>query len=308
MLTINIDETDEKISRKLVDSIDAILFDIDGVLLMNHQIIPGSIEFVDKLRKLGKKLAFVTNNAINSPQKILKFLEPFNAQLEEIYNPTSSFIDLLKKNGFNKDIFAIASDGAIEVMRNAGLNVIDYESIQQERLTDVLSVRELSLKGLDRGKNVGIVYVDTNFNTCYGSLQVGQVLLNRIEKVQFFAACPDDTGSIGDNLFLTGPKYNIDALERWSNRKASVIGKPEKALGNIIQSKLKISDSQRILMIGDSIASDMAFAVNSGFKSCLVLSGIFTKGQWDDWKEPENLKPNYIATSLGAIYEKIQDV
>ncbi|KAH1027490.1 hypothetical protein HUJ05_000987 [Dendroctonus ponderosae] len=50
---------------------------------------------------------------------------------------------------------------------------------------------------------------------------------------------------------IDGPKCNIDALERWSNRKASVIGKPEKALGNIIQSKLNISDGQRILMIGD---------------------------------------------------------
>lgn len=39
-----------------------------GVLLISHHPIPGSIEFVDKLRKLGKKLAFVTNNALNSPQ------------------------------------------------------------------------------------------------------------------------------------------------------------------------------------------------------------------------------------------------
>lgn len=94
---------------------------------MNHHPIPGAIEFVDKLRKLGKKLAFVTNNALNSPHKIYKFLEPFNAELDEIYNPTSSFIDLLKKDGYKKDVFAISSDGAIEVMRTAGLNVIDYE-------------------------------------------------------------------------------------------------------------------------------------------------------------------------------------
>lgn len=54
-------------------------------------------------------------------------MEPFNAQHDEVYTPTSCFIDFLKDNGFKKDIFAISSDGAIEVMRNAGLNVIDYE-------------------------------------------------------------------------------------------------------------------------------------------------------------------------------------
>jgi len=63
-------------AKKLVDSVDVVLSDCDGVLWTSDSVIPGGPSAIDKLKAMGKKVFFVTNNSNKSRKEyVQKFLE-----------------------------------------------------------------------------------------------------------------------------------------------------------------------------------------------------------------------------------------
>lgn len=49
--------------KQLLDSVDSVLFDCDGVIWQGDQAVPGAAQVINLLRENGKKVFFVTNNS-----------------------------------------------------------------------------------------------------------------------------------------------------------------------------------------------------------------------------------------------------
>lgn len=49
--------------EQLLDSVDSVLFDCDGVIWRGDQAIPGAAQVINRLKETGKKVFFVTNNS-----------------------------------------------------------------------------------------------------------------------------------------------------------------------------------------------------------------------------------------------------
>lgn len=49
--------------KQLLDSVDSVLFDCDGVIWRGDQVIPGAPRVINLLKEKGKKVFFLTNNS-----------------------------------------------------------------------------------------------------------------------------------------------------------------------------------------------------------------------------------------------------
>ena len=61
----------------------AILLDVDGVLHVSGEAIPGAAAAVDRLREVGHRLRFVTNNTTTSRAQLAEELRAMGVQLDD---------------------------------------------------------------------------------------------------------------------------------------------------------------------------------------------------------------------------------
>ena len=65
---------DSDSAKLLIESVDNFLFDCDGVIWNWPHAIEGSVECVNKLKKLGKRCFFVTNNNSKTRKMVIDML------------------------------------------------------------------------------------------------------------------------------------------------------------------------------------------------------------------------------------------
>ena len=53
------------------------VLDLDGVVYAGKQALPGAVEAVARLRALGKRIAFLTNNSMRSTESVAAKLRAF---------------------------------------------------------------------------------------------------------------------------------------------------------------------------------------------------------------------------------------
>ena len=58
----------------VIDSYDAVLFDLDGVIYLGPIAVPGAAEGIARLHDRGTKIGFVTNNAARPPTVVAEHL------------------------------------------------------------------------------------------------------------------------------------------------------------------------------------------------------------------------------------------
>jgi len=74
-------------TKRLIDSVDVVLSDCDGVLWTGDAVVPGAPDAINKLKSMGKKIFYVTNNSHKSrAEYVHKFLNlGYHVVDDEIY-------------------------------------------------------------------------------------------------------------------------------------------------------------------------------------------------------------------------------
>ena len=115
----------------------------------------------------------------------------------------------------------------------------------------------------------------------------------------FIAGAADPKIPFGGNELL-GPGAFIKVIEEANQCKAKIFGKPGAELGELLLRTFDIKQPERVLMIGDSISSDIDFGKSIGFQTMLVLTG-GTKIQDLDNTMKMNKKPDYLLSKLADL-------
>src|SRR5689334_25179412 len=64
----------EESTTPIVEAHDLVMFDLDGVVYVGDEAIDGVAERIDRIRATGTHVAFVTNNASRTPDKVAEKL------------------------------------------------------------------------------------------------------------------------------------------------------------------------------------------------------------------------------------------
>ncbi len=258
----------------------AIILDIDGVVLLGKTQVKGAAEAIEKLRVSGFRIFFLTNNGGRSRRSLLQKLlnAGISAVEEECYPASYGVADYISKKYPNAGVYAISSGGLEEELRLKGLNAVDDEN------ADVVAV------AFDSGINY-----EKLTKACRALLK-GAV---------FIASNEDRTFPVEDGL-KPGAGAIVAGLRFSTGKRPSiVIGKPNAYLIKTIMREHHLK-KEEIVIVGDTLETDIMMAKNARVKSVLVLSG--NTGR-DELEKDGKIRPELVLkdiTELPSMIKKIQ--
>ncbi|XP_064556732.1 uncharacterized protein LOC135441166 [Drosophila montana] len=283
--------------EEFFNSFDVVFCDCDGVVWYTlRDFIPGSAQAIGELQRRGKQLTFVTNNSISSVEEHMqKFVKQaaLHIDQQQIVHPAQTICDHLKSIGFEGLIYCLATPPFRQLLRDAGFR------LTEEREGFIIkSLGELH-EAIFGGEPVQAVIIDVDFNLTATKLMHAQFQLKN-PNCLFLAGAADALIPFGAGDII-GPGAFIDVVAQSTGRQPMVLGKPGEALRQLLRQHHAHVPANRVLFIGDSLASDIGFARASGYQTLLVLTGGSSSADVASLPPSHAHMPDYVGDCLGDI-------
>jgi len=231
--------------------------DRDGTLTLENEIISGAIEFLDVLKKKGKKFMVVTNNSSRTPKEHLNQFNKLGLGLKEgnILVSSASAVAFLKQKKIKK-VFWVANKNVSKYFSEEGL-VYDEKTPKAILLTYDDEINYKKIRKLTNFVRKSIPYYATHADI----------------------VCPAKEGTVPDiGTFIKIIEMTTGILPN------KVFGKPDKSFIDPILKKYGLTYKDAVI-IGDRLYTDMKLAENSPITSVLVLAG---ETKREDYEESNN--------------------
>ncbi|MHB2024933.1 MAG: HAD-IIA family hydrolase, partial [Mycobacteriales bacterium] len=114
--------------QPLLEAYDAALVDLDGVLYLDDDAVPGAPQTVEAARARGLRFAFVTNNASRTPEAVAARLRGFGvaATSEDVVTSAQAVGTLLRERlPAGAPVLVVGGEGLRAEVRAAGMRQVD---------------------------------------------------------------------------------------------------------------------------------------------------------------------------------------
>ena len=263
-------------------------------------MIDGIPETLDKLRKAGKKMFFVTNNSTKSRAGYKKKFDGLGLDAvpaEEIFSSSfaaAAYLEQTKFKETGKKVYVIGEVGICEELDLIGIPHIGGPSDSDKQPNMGPGGR------LEVDEDVGAVIVGFDRMVNYYKIQYAQLCINE-ENAEFIATNLDAVTHLTDAQEWAGNGSMVGAIKGCTGQEPTVVGKPSPLMIEYLESKYGV-DRKRICMVGDRLDTDVLFGTDNGLKSLLVLSGVTTE---EKLLSPENtITPDYYADDINAFFSE----
>lgn len=231
----------------------AIVCDLDGTLYLGDSLIPGAIDFLNRVRQSGRQLYYFTNNNSISRRAWAAKLAGLDFPAEERQLMTSADCAdaYLKRHHLYPRIYLVGNSELQQEFASQGFVCLaEDEALRDEPKAVVL------------GFDTEIDY--RKICTCYDLI---------LRDVPYIATHPDVLCPVARDTFKPDVGSFISLFETaTSGRRPVIVGKPTQEAVRFISDKAHLP-VQQIAFIGDRLYTDVRMAVTSGMVSVLVLSG-----------------------------------
>jgi len=248
------------------------LLDGWGTLYVGDQLMPGAKEMLEYLREKDRTIRLVTNSASVSPERLQEKLEGMGL----LFHPSEivssgSLLPMLNEKLQLKEALYLGRAGGLGYLEQAGIDPVDdpvkpvvilssahTEEDERALAEDVLSRKDSLL-----------------------------IVLNPDIAAPMGIDTPD---SQAERRFVSG--YHGWKMHQKTGCKIIFCGKPFPLIFHNAIEKL-IPSMGGVIMIGDTLGTDIAGAVAAGIDSALLLQGNTPADQFNHISESLDVRPNY---------------
>jgi len=257
----------------LADDFDGFLVDLDGVVWIGREPVPGAAEALRALIDGGKEIVFVTNNPGRPPATYAERLRGAGIPVagDRVVTAGVATARLAAESvGAGTGAFVIGAPGLKEAAAESGLELLDGEA----------------------GREAGVVLVSGHREFDYEELLTATLALQGGGAL--FATSRDPTLPMPGGPW-PGTGAVLAAVETASGARAEIGGKPERHLFE--QARALIPSGGRVAMVGDRIASDVEGGRRAGLATILVLTGASSREQAETADPP----PDHVVDDLPGL-------
>lgn len=260
-------------SEPMIDAYDAALFDLDGVIYLGPEAVPGAAEAITALRARGVKLGFVTNNAARTPGSVAEHLRDLGIPAQTCDVVTSAQAGahvLLDRFGPRARILVTGGGGIWAALAEAGL-------------TGVRSADEDPVAVI-QGWSSDLTWAHLNEAAI------------AIQRGAHWLATNTDSTRPTDRGLVPGNGAAVAAVRMAVDVDPEVAGKPYPPLFAETMQRL---GAPHPIFVGDRLDTDIAGASALGLDSLMVLTG--AHGAAELLAAPPAARPTHLGWDVRAL-------
>jgi NagD protein len=243
------------------------LIDMDGVIYSGAKPIPGSVEFVNELKRREVPFLFLTNNSQRSRRDVVEKLAGMGLTVgeEHIFNSamaTARFMSWQKPNG---TAYVLGEGGLLTSLHKNGYALVSDKP-------DFVVVGE--------GLNFTLEMVNRAVDMILDGAKLIATNLDPSPKIKGW-----------NNL---GIKATVAMIEEATGKKAFSVGKPSPVMMRIARKELGLATGETTI-IGDTMETDILGGVQMGYRTILTLSGVSRREDLGNYAFTPDLVVNSVA-------------
>ena len=255
---------------------DLAMLDLDGVVYVGPDAVPGAAKALEIARANGMRLAYITNNASRTPHEVAE-------HLRELAMPEVSDGDVVTSAQAVAHLVADAVPAGSPVLLVGGDGL--RSPLEERGLRCVASMDD------------GPVAVVQGFHPDVGWRQLSEASFAIQAGLPWFASNTDMTIPTSRGI-APGNGSLVQAIRNATGVSPIVAGKPEKAL---FDETIERVGGEHPLVVGDRLDTDIDGAINAGTDSLAVLTGVSTLQEIVD-AAPKH-RPTFISADLAGLNE-----
>ena len=259
-----------------IAKIKCFLFDMDGTINLGNELIPGMEGFFDKLKASGREYYLLTNNSSKSHEPYVSKMSGLGVPVtrKEILISSDAMTNWLEKQKPGAHLFVLGTPQLKEIMQEAGFVL----TTTLEEDTDYVVV------GFDQ-------------TLTYETLTIACRLIDK--GVPYVATHPDVRCPIEGGEFIPDTGAMLEMIKTATGKQPLMIaGKPYEYMVDVVLDKTGYK-KEEIAMVGDRLATDIAFGLNNDILSIMVLTGEATMED----VEKGDIKPDIILNHAKEILD-----
>lgn len=264
-----------RVTPDWLDNIDAMIFDMDGVLYRGDTVIPEAPVVIDALQSAGIPLVMATNNSTATPDGYVAKLQrmDMNVSREAILTSalaTGQYLRATYEKGSR--VYVVGMDALRDAIFGDGCFEPDEEFPH-------------------------VVVSGADFKLVFDSLRIACIGIRR--GADYVATNPDTTFPTEDGL-IPGSGAIVAALTVSGGKEPVVVGKPSPVMIEACVEQMG-SSPERTLLIGDRLDTDILAGNRAGVKTVLVTTGVSSA----DDIAATGIEPDYVIESLDDITDAL---